>query len=125
MTTLTDTRCEGGYVSIEQEKTIGKRAECPSCGRMMAFHAVTGKFRAHLRPAEEDELVSNLHGPVRREPIEEATDTCSLATIEVGYTNSDDGVWLDCRVCDWRHNVGFFSSVTELVAAANVHLGRQ
>ena len=52
MATLSGVRCEGGFVTPDQEKVTGSapgwwRADCPSCGQRIAFHWVTGKFRAH------------------------------------------------------------------------------
>lgn len=32
---------------------------------------------------------------------------------EVGYTNDDDGVWLNCS-CGWGQNFGFFATVEKL-----------
>lgn len=48
---------------------------------------------------------------------------------ELGYTNSDDGVWLYCTSCrsgeyrlPWQINLGFFPTVDDVVAAWRAHV---
>lgn len=36
------------------------------------------------------------------------------------YTNSDDGVWIECT-CGWHVNLGFFSSVEDAASQWNLH----
>lgn len=50
----------------------------------------------------------------------------NLHTVQVGYTNEDDGIWLDCvkRGCNWRAQVEgneFFPTPEELLELANQH----
>lgn len=51
---------------------------------------------------------------------------------ELGYTNSDDGVWIkhsrtltdakqDDRGCGWQKCLGFFASLSDAVLAAEQH----
>lgn len=41
---------------------------------------------------------------------------------ELTYTNSDDGVWIKCKPCRWRHNLGYFSTVDSAYAAWQKHI---
>lgn len=47
-------RCPGGVVGIDAFKLPSSpgwwKANCPTCGRWIAFHWSTGRFRAHRRP---------------------------------------------------------------------------
>jgi hypothetical protein len=46
---------------------------------------------------------------------------CSVETVDVGYRNEDDGIWLTCEVCQWEKNVGFAPSVTKVFKEAEHH----
>jgi hypothetical protein len=37
------------------------------------------------------------------------------------YTIEDDGVWLECHDCDWRHNLGQHPDLDDAVEAARTH----
>ena len=40
----------------------------------------------------------------------------------LGYTISDDGVWIDCS-CGWHHNLGFDADPFDAASIASQHLG--
>lgn len=42
--------CPGGYVGVHDDHQGPDRATCPSCGRSIGFHRITGKFRRHKPP---------------------------------------------------------------------------
>lgn len=41
--------CPGGYVAVDDPKVGPDRAACPSCGRVISFHRITGRFHNHHR----------------------------------------------------------------------------
>lgn len=41
---------------------------------------------------------------------------------ELTYTNNDDGVWITCKPCRWRHNLGYFSTVEQAYAVWQKHI---
>lgn len=49
-------RCAGGYVDYDKPAFPSSpgwwKADCPSCGRRIAFHWATGRFRTHNRVAD-------------------------------------------------------------------------
>lgn len=52
------TRCPGGYVGIDDPKVGPDRAPCPSCGRVIGFHRVTGRFHNHSRRSAHDRVLA-------------------------------------------------------------------
>jgi hypothetical protein len=44
---------------------------------------------------------------------------------ELSYTNSDDGVWLRCKPCKWRHNLGYFATVEHAQAVWQKHTAEE
>jgi hypothetical protein len=50
------------------------------------------------------------------------TDT-DFHTVVLAYTDLDDGVWLECNDCPWKHNLGFSATPEEAVEAARAHRG--
>jgi hypothetical protein len=41
--------------------------------------------------------------------------------LTVEYTNMDDGIWLNCRDCDFSINIGFFPEVVVIKEIQNIH----
>lgn len=50
--------------------------------------------------------------------MDDVTPTADMGSVELYYTNDDDGVWLRCRICGWADNAGYFPTIVELTAMA-------
>lgn len=47
---------------------------------------------------------------------------CQEDDLVLTYTNDDDGVWIDCGNCEFRHNLGHLGRLADVQQAVDGHV---